>query len=102
MTAYKDTCERTDAHAFGVGDKVVFTNDFGVCWGVKVIAAVALWDGKPRYYYEGTDTPWYPTHEKNLKLADEYDLLADHYGADEYFQNKHGFTPTTEQLGGCY
>lgn len=97
-------------HQFAVGDKVVYTNDFGVCWGVKVITSLEKRlttrdeDGpwKPAYHYEGTDTPWFPVDEKNLKLADDYDLLADWYELDDYFQKKHGFTPTVEQLGGCY
>ena len=92
-------------HKFNVGDKVVYVNDFGVCWGVKTITE--LCDGLsekdgPRYQYEGTDTPWFPVAERNLTLADAGDLIAAEIENLQFLQEKHGFTPTIEQLGGCY
>lgn len=102
----------TVQHKFSIGDKVVFTNDFGVCWGIKTITACEtrtydLWGEDktvPVYHYEGSDTPWFGVSEENLVLADDEDLLMQHwwFGVDEHFQNKYGFTPTVEQLGGCY
>ena len=97
-------------HKFKVGDKVVYTNPFGVCWGVKTIISLEartydLWgDDKtvPTYHYDGTDTPWYSVGEENFKLADTEDLAANDPFDWVYFQAKHGFTPTIEQLGGCY
>lgn len=93
-------------HKFKVGDLVVYTNDFGVCWGVVKITELAEGfseaDG-PRYHYEGSETPWYPVSEKNLTLADKQDRFAAAYDAHlSFFQGKYGFTPTVEQLGGCY
>lgn len=93
-------------HRYKVGDKVIFTNDFGVCWGVKTITALALrpttrddaGPQRPCYHYEGSDTPWFPTYERNLSLATEEDLKA----SAEDLQKKYGFIPTIEQLGGCY
>lgn len=93
-------------HKYPIGSKVVYTNDFGVCWGVKTITEhsdiIYGESGVPTYFYEGTDTPWCPVSEKNLKLANGVDLIADQTSNDLYFQEIHGFKPTLEQLGGCY
>lgn len=105
-------------HKFSVGDKVIFTNDFGVCWGIKIITALDtrtydMWGEpitKPTYHYEGTDTPWFSVDEENFTAPDQDDLILYewqrlHKGealVAEFFQNKYGFTPTTDQLGGCY
>ncbi|MCA1807450.1 MAG: hypothetical protein LC687_06360 [Actinobacteria bacterium] len=97
-------------HKYAVGDLVVFTNEFGVCWGVVKIAELAEGfteaDG-PRYHYVNSDTPWYPTSEKNLTPADTQDKCIDMLKASHrdmwwwYFNSKYGWTPTPEQLGGC-
>lgn len=97
-------------HIYAVGDQVVYTNDFGVCWGVKTITRLDSHpttrddDGprKPTYHYKGSDTPWFPVSERNLSPADEEDLWFAAMGIDEHFQRKHGFIPTLEALGGCY
>lgn len=93
------------SHQFNVGDLVVYTNDFGVCWGVKTITALDERTGQPTYHYEGSDTPWYSVNERNFVKADVEDRVMDLWGGshkDDFFQEKHGFTPTLEQLGGCY
>lgn len=69
MTHYQHTCEPTERHKFKIGERVIYTNGYGVNFGEKTIAAVALWDDQPRYYYEGIDTPWYPVHERQLKAV---------------------------------
>lgn len=88
-------------HKFKVSDQVVFTNDFGVCWGVKTITKLERgfndYDG-PRYSVEPTDTPWFPVAEKNLKLADADDLAAQRDGQMNYLQSKHGRSTTREEL----
>lgn len=89
-------------HKFQVGDKVVYTNSFGVCWGVKVITELDERSERPTYHYEDSDTPWYSVCETNFVLADENDIKAQEAGLDNYFQKKYGFEPTMEQLGGCY
>lgn len=57
---------------FKVGDKVIYTNDYGVCWGEKEIIEVVFesWDKAPRYHYKNSKTPWFPVSEKNLRKAD--------------------------------
>jgi hypothetical protein len=53
-----------------IGDKVTFTNDYGVVFPNKIISGIEYWKGysKPRYFYSPSDTPWYSTKEENLKL----------------------------------
>ena len=95
-------------HKFKPGDRVVYTNDFGVCWGVKTITkcdtrTYDLWGEsytKPVYHYEGQDAWWFGVDEDRFILADEMDLAYE--GDDIYFQSRYGFQPTLEQLGGCY
>lgn len=109
-------------HKFKVGDRVIFTNDYGVCWGVKTITELCsrtfeMWGREVTvltYHYEGTDTPWYPVEEKNFQLADEEDLAVHEAtvsssalfpGTAEdvantawrFFQNKYGRPSTREE-----
>ena len=97
----------TGPHLFKAGDRVVYTNSFGVCWGVKTLTSQEppYTEGhEPRYHYEGSDTPWYSVGQSSFKPADAEDLewAKDGLRHDDRFQQKHGFTPTIEQLGGCY
>lgn len=90
-------------HKFKVGDKVIFTNIFGVCWGVKTITSLE-WEpkitedrpDKPAYHYEGTDTPWFPCAERFLTKATRQDLKS----TPQQLQDKYGFTPV--DYCGCY
>ena len=87
-------------HQFKVGDKVIFTNIFGVCWGVKTITALDERNG-PTYFYEPSDTPWFSVSERNLKPADEQDIRMMKNGLEaawSYFQDKYGF-PMKETFG---
>lgn len=91
-------------YKFKVDDNVIFTNDFGVCWGVKTITGLDERSGRPTYHYRDSDTPWFSVCETNLSLADGEDML---YDIDtergwEFFQTKYGWKPTVEELGGCY
>lgn len=93
--------KKTGTHRFKIGDKVVFTNCYGVCWGVKTITALDERTNRPTYHYVPTDTPWFSTGEENLRKADKQDILMDdprgkHW---DYFQQKYGFTPT--ETYGC-
>ena len=97
----------TVTHRFKIGDQVVMINDFGVCWGVKTITELDVRTNRPTYHYKDSDTPWFSVGEENLVMADEEDLKQEFVRDDEhpgwiYFQEKYGFTPTLEQLGGCY
>lgn len=90
---------------FSVGEKVVFVNDFGVCWGVKTIIGLDVRMNRPTYFYDKSDAPWFSVSEDNLIKADEEDLIMDLWGFDqkwEFFQRKYGWVPTLDQLGGCY
>jgi hypothetical protein len=91
----------TAKHKFKVGDKVIYTNDFGVVW-LKTISALYTLNGEPRYQYEDTDTPWCSIPEGNFCRADAHDISAHERGDEAFLQGKYGFTPTPEQLGGCY
>ena len=89
-------------HKFKVGDKVVYTNPQGVCWGVKTIIALDdrtydMWgDVKclPTYHYEGSDTPWYSVSEECFVLADDKDIAMsaepDDNKRNRFFQKKYG------------
>ena len=52
---------------FKIGQKVVFINDYGVNWGEKIITKYE-WDEVRghTYQYEGTDTPWFYSSERNF------------------------------------
>ena len=86
----------TVSHRFKVGDQVIFTNDFGVCWGIKTITALDERCNKPTYHYEPTDTPWFSTDEYHLTLAEPEDFSL----SPQELQLKYGFTPT--EWYGCY
>lgn len=88
-------------HRFKVGDIVIFTNCFGVCWGVKEIIALD-WRNGPTYHYANSDTPWFSVAEEHFCLADTEDIIVDMWRIDEwaYFQRKYGFTPS--DYGGCW
>jgi hypothetical protein len=107
----------TITHSFPVGAKVIFTNDYGVCFGVKTVTGHAERSGKPTYHYTPTDTPWFPTDEANLTLADAQDLIVDRVGVlsralalgedghvrpvtsrEAFFQAKYGRPTTKEEL----
>lgn len=91
---------------FNVGDHVVFTNEYGVCFGVKKIIEQVEWaltrddngPKTPRYHYEGSDTPWYPVAEKHLTLATGEDMIYHARDDQVYFQEKYGFPVADEQL----
>jgi hypothetical protein len=98
------------SHRYKVGDKVIFTNIFGVCWGVKTITSLEYrpttrddnGPQRPCYHYANSDTPWFPTDEETLRLADEEDLIMDLWGFGDlsFFQRKYGFKPT--ETYGCW
>lgn len=57
---------------YKVGDRVIWTNDYGVNWGARTIKEVGEpdeWGG--RYYIYPTDTPWMYVREKNLQPSGE-------------------------------
>lgn len=83
-------------HKFKIGDKVIFTNVFGVCFGVNTISGLDVRTNRPTYFYEESDTPWFSTCETNLQLADEEDFGM----SNEELQAKYGFTP--KEYFGCY
>lgn len=55
-----------------IGQKVVFINDYGVNWGVKTITAHEFNEVRGHtYQYEGTDTPWFYSSERNFYSIDD-------------------------------
>lgn len=87
-------------HKFKVGEKVIFTNDFGVVY-LWTISDLTHWEdckGRlfPAYHHEGTQTPWYPTEERLLNRADAADLIA----TRQELKLRYGFTPT--EWFGCW
>jgi len=59
----------TQEPRYKAGDVVIYTNDYGVCWGERTIVSVAdfRWSGgEPLYYITPTDSPWCPKPERNL------------------------------------
>lgn len=91
----------TPQHAFSVGDKVVVTNTFGVCWGIRTIVKLG-WLNGPEYYLSGMEAHWASWPERQLTLPDTEDIIMDtwfHQDRD-FFQQKYGFTPT--EWFGCY
>ena len=48
------------------------------------------------YHHVGTQTPWFPTQETELRPATKADLTA----SDAELQQRYGFTPT--EWYGCY
>ena len=87
-------------HKFKIGDKVVYTNDFGVCWGIETISELAQRTDGPTYHTLESDMPWFSVNERNYKLATQADLDAYERGDDDYFQRVHGFEPS--DYFGCY
>lgn len=62
---------------FTVGQKVIFINDYGVNWGEKTITEHEWDDIRGNIYqYEGTDTPWFKTSERNFLAIDDIEGIA--------------------------
>ena len=61
-------------YRFAIGDQVIYTNAFGVCFGVKVITGRESRNGRPCYHYAGSDTPWFAVDQGQLQLATDEDL----------------------------
>jgi hypothetical protein len=59
---------RQENHKFKIGDKVIYTNSNGVCWGERTIIGLDERTGEPTYYIDPTDTPWFSVREDTLKL----------------------------------
>lgn len=54
---------------FRTGDKVIYTNDQGVCWGEKTVVRVEFFYGRNWYFITPTDTPWCGAHARELRSA---------------------------------
>lgn len=73
MQVLPPTVEKNPAGAkFRVGDKVIYTNGYGIVFAdPRTITGLETWHGENyksvRYYFEPTDTPWYPVAEEQLK-----------------------------------
>jgi hypothetical protein len=63
---------------FKVGDRVTFTNDYGLAFKGKTIVGLSQWtwegaDPQQRYFYAPNDAPWYSVPESSLTLEQEDD-----------------------------
>jgi len=53
---------------FKVGDKVNYTNDYGIEIGERTVVGITSWYGNDfRYFIEPTDSPWFPVNERSLR-----------------------------------
>lgn len=91
-------------YKFALGDRVVYTNEFGVCWGVKTITAHSEagmrrqpYTLRPAYQYEGTDTPWCPVEETRLRPATLEDITHSTDRTLSWFQEQYGRQTTLEE-----
>lgn len=80
-------------HRFREGQKVIYVNEFGVCFGVKTITELTVVNDQPCYHYEGSDTPWFAKKESEFRAATPEDL---HATAAE-LQLKYGSETSREQ-----
>jgi hypothetical protein len=60
---------------FNTGDKVIYTNEFGVCWGEKTVTGIAPLDHPlskygPHYFIAPSDSSWCPVSELSLVAVD--------------------------------
>jgi hypothetical protein len=55
-------------YKFKNGDRVLYTNSNGVCFGEKTIIKLSQRSNKPTYYITPTDTPWFSVREDQLQL----------------------------------
>lgn len=74
-----------------VGDDVVYVNDYGVCWGIRKVIGIDERNGKPTYYIEPTDCPWFSVDENNLTKPEPSDYFYPRARSLQYFQDKYGF-----------
>lgn len=71
--APKDERGRPLPKKFKVGDKVTFTNDYGVAFkGLQVVKVGAHWVRPEQWHYwvDPTDCPWMPKKESSLTLEE--------------------------------
>lgn len=91
---------KRDPYKFKVNDVVIYVNIFGVVWR-WTISERTTWtrhDGTVvrAYHHKGTQTPWFPTQETELRKATKADLTA----SVKELQHRYGFTPT--EWYGCW
>jgi hypothetical protein len=61
-------------HKYKVGDVVHICNDYGIYLGKHKIIELDERTGKPTYFYENSDTPWFSVHEMYVSQDPEYIL----------------------------
>jgi len=81
-------------HKYNIGDNVIYTNEFGVCFGVKTITEQGTdAHGLPGYKYDGSSPAWWFTNESRFALATDKDLKF----TPEQLQKRYGFNATRAQ-----
>ena len=58
-------------YKYKVGDIVHICNDYGIYLGKHKIIELGERSGKPTYFYEGSDTPWFSVHESSISTDPE-------------------------------
>jgi len=61
-------------HKYKIGDVVHICNEYGIYLGKRKIVGLDVSLGKPRYFYENSDTPWFSVEEKCVSQDPEYIL----------------------------
>lgn len=95
----KDYSEHNDKFKYNLGQQVIYTNEYGVCFGIKRVIYRVYDNGKCKYIYENSVTPWHPVEEERFTIPDDNDIfVGNNIGLNNgYFQKKYGFDATNIQ-----
>ena len=59
-------------YKYNIGDKVIYTNSYGVCWGEKTIIGLDTRNNKPTYFLRDSGNPeWFSVREELLSTKCE-------------------------------
>ncbi|WP_130537728.1 hypothetical protein [Thiomicrorhabdus indica] len=65
LTSYSEPVDE-DGFKYKVGDRLYYTNAFGVQWGLKEIVGREMTEFGAQYYISPTETPWCSISERLL------------------------------------
>ena len=81
---------------FKIGTPVVYTNEYGVCFGVKVISSIIVKGDSVSYQYFGIEPSHITVDPARLRRASGEDLMAQLCGNQEHF-DQYQFPATLAQ-----
>lgn len=96
--------EHNFSHKYNIGDKVIYTNEFGVCFGIKEIIQVTFKKKRDsdiyveKYVYKNQGSFWFSNDVKYFTTPTEEDLIKNKKCDLQHFQNKYGFITPQESL----